>query len=113
MKVRIEMFPNPDCACMHLDQRVTDSTIVTFMGKDWQLKKQPKFVKKLFLIDGVEDITLQQHSITIKKGKLFDFGEILRQAIEIIKNDLSLDGEIKEDGDIMAELYSDEQEEEE
>ena len=107
MRVRIEFFPNPNCATFHIDKRVTDKSIETFdMGPNWKAEEQPELVKDLFTIEGVDHITLRQYEVGLVKADVFEWDEIISKVEAIIKKAMDPNGEMVRLGTVRMGLTS-------
>lgn len=83
-KGEVEYFPeNPDVIEIHISERVTDERILMYEEK-WSDKKRPDVVDDFFGIKGVKTVTLEQYSINIEKGRMFDWDDILPKVLKII-----------------------------
>lgn len=105
MRVRIEFFPNPNCVTFHIDKRVTDKSIEIFdMGPNWKAEEQPQLVKDLFIIEGVDHITLRQYEVGLVKADVFEWDEIVPKAEAMIKKAMDPNGEILRLGTVRMGL---------
>ncbi len=107
MKYRIEEVPNRDVLHVHIDKRLMRGRIFHFDSpesldeKDDMLnvncpKDLKDLAKRLFEIDGMEDIFMGQHDIHLGKGSTFTWNEILPKALDVIKAVIAPDEEMEE-----------------
>jgi Scaffold protein Nfu/NifU N terminal len=90
MKCQFEFYPNPNRMCVHLSQRLSDDRAVTFWHKSHNVDEQPSYVLKIFEIDGITEVTLQQYSISLEKGSVFEWEDILFEVINVLNKDFAL-----------------------
>ncbi len=96
MKLRIGFFPEePNYASVHIDKRVTKENFEHFNGPNND-KEYPQFVRELFNLKGVEGVCLRQHEISLTKGDVFDWNDIIISTKEIIRKHFNPGGEIEE-----------------
>ena len=81
--------PNHDACSIDVSEPVIRTTIMTFDGSDSQLERQPLIAKKLFGIKGVKKITLMPYEISLLKGRVFSWQEILPRIDEVILRHLT------------------------
>lgn len=91
MLYQVEYHPNPNCMSIHVSKRLTDDCIELFDGKNWNKKKQPRLVLELFDIEGIVSVSLHQYEMTIIKGRVFDWDNLIQQIIPVIQAQLAPD----------------------
>ncbi len=88
MKYVIEYKPDPDYAIIHLSKRIIGEKKVSIGGGLEVLygknAKQHAFAQKIAHIDGVTELDIDGYKISIRKGKVFDWPEILPKTIDIL-----------------------------
>ncbi len=83
MKYKLEFQPNPDCIAIHITKRIvqnlceyfdspTDKVDVWEDNKIVGQKEPPIYIKRLFEVDGIVGIHLNQYSISLEKGSAFE-----------------------------------------
>jgi hypothetical protein len=97
--VRIRIEEEEVSLVIHVDQRLTRETIRWWDSPDSDddiLSDEPKppYVDEIFSIPGVEEIGIQQHDITVKRGELFSWGNMLGKILIILWNHLDEKGDL-------------------
>lgn len=100
MNHKIETFPNPDCICIHVQKRLTQkmcerfespSSLIHVYSDDGAVagtKEQPAYVKRLFSVNGIQTVHIDQFSINLTKGSAFDWETMLPQIMAILELEL-------------------------
>lgn len=90
MRSECEFVPNPDIAIIHLDKRVSTMDRYFTSKEDAYTPRNiptPYWVMALFQIRGVEEVFLGQHSVRIKKGRMFSWDTIIETALNILRKE--------------------------
>lgn len=77
-------FPNKDIVEINISEQVTKKVIECFENLDDN--NMPLLVKNLFLIPGIASIYLSPYKISIKKGKVFSWEELIPNIKKVIYN---------------------------
>ena len=84
-RLQPEFFPNPDYCTLHVSEEVaTEPWILTFEGPEAQPKEMTPMVRNLFRVKGVSKVTLQRYEVSIGKGRVYDWKELLPQIEAIL-----------------------------
>ncbi len=98
MRYRIEYFPNLACVEIHLDKELTRSLIECWDSPDNHSTEPPELVRDLFTILGVSKVLFHRYSVSLQKGEVFTWDEIIFKAKGVILSHLDPMGELVELG---------------
>lgn len=84
-----EFVPNPDMCIFHVSEVVTDQRILSFDSLNAQPEKKTPMVRELQSIKGLVRITIQPYMISIEKGRVFNWREILPRIDEVLLEHLT------------------------
>ncbi|MBI5733255.1 NifU N-terminal domain-containing protein, partial [Candidatus Jorgensenbacteria bacterium] len=82
MKYRITYDDNS--ASIHIDQKITEQSQLFDSPLD-DVDEQPLFIKDIFRIAGVASVTIERYMITIERGLMFAWKDIMPAAIAVVK----------------------------
>lgn len=88
-RLQHEFHPNPDCCTIHVSEPIIDNTILTFESPLWQLDKMTPMVKDLFDVKGISKVTLQRYTVSLMKGKVYRWEELISAIDEIVLKHLT------------------------
>lgn len=88
-RLQHEFCPNPDYCIVHVSEPVLSDTIVTFDSPDSQRNKSTPMVQDFFGIKGIVKVTLQRYQISILKGRVYRWEELLPDIEKIILKHLT------------------------
>ena len=83
-RLSVEFYPNPDCCSVHVSEIITEETILTFDSPSRQWEKQIPLVVELFQIKGVRRVTVEPYEVSIEKGCVFSWDELLPRIEEVL-----------------------------
>lgn len=98
MRYRVEYFPNPACASVHIDHELTRRVIELWGGPESEVESQSPMVKDMFAIPGVTGVHLKRYEVGLEKGVAFTWNEIIFKAKGVILTHLDPTGELVEIG---------------
>lgn len=97
MLYQLEYHPNPNCLKVHVDKKLTDKGIESFENVDWDVEKQPAFVRDIFSnVEGVTRISVSCHEIFLMKGTVFEWKDMIDKIIFNLQMNLAPQEEMKE-----------------
>lgn len=88
MRYHLEYSPNQTGVSIHVDHIVTDKTIRSFSSPaqpSYEEGERPAVVRDLFAIPGVASVFLSPYQVTIHKGSVFGWNEIIPKAISALQ----------------------------
>lgn len=85
-----EFHPDPDRCSVHVSEPVTNRRILSFDSPSEQVGEQTEMIKSLFGIKGVVSVTLKGYEISIGKGRVYNWNELLPSVDEIIVKHLTV-----------------------
>jgi hypothetical protein len=105
MKYKLEFCPNPDMIQLHIQKRLC-TNIESFESPDdkidvWKgneiagVKEPPRYIKRLWEVQGITGITIQHYELSLTKGSAFDWNDMLEQIIAILNLELFPDSDPK------------------
>lgn len=83
MRLQVEHFPNPHYISIHVSVCVTQEPIATYGdGSILSMifpshEEAPDWVKTLLVIEGVISVTLRRYEVSVTKGTVFNWPELL------------------------------------
>lgn len=75
---------NTNYLTIYLDRRLTTTPYYYWSPKEAFDKKAPEWVLEIFRLPGVEMVTVDQHRVSITKGKMFSWDGIIDPALDIL-----------------------------
>lgn len=83
-------YCSSDLGEFHLPDQITQEPGVVYRLPRGDREKVPGFVRKIFDIEGVTSVRVQQYQVSINKAKVFDWDDIKRRAELILREEFSL-----------------------
>lgn len=80
---------NPDYCIIHVSERVIHRHVTTFDSPGAQPEEMTPMVHELFGVKGVSEIILRAYEVSIIKGSVFSWEEILPQVEAVILKHLT------------------------
>lgn len=110
MKYKLEFHPNPDCLSIHITKRLVKSGCQRFESSTDKIdiwdnnmvvgqKDPPAFVTRLFEVEGIKTVHIDQYEIDLEKGSVFEWNDMLERIISILNIELFPDDEPQQIGD--------------
>ncbi len=97
MKYQLEYHPNPNRLSIHLNKEVTGAQIESFKSSICAEKIRPEVVNDIFsAVEGVSEITLQRYEISVGKGVVFGWDDMIDQILLILQMHLDPEGKQEE-----------------
>ncbi|MDP3697398.1 MAG: NifU N-terminal domain-containing protein [Candidatus Taylorbacteria bacterium] len=97
MRYQLEYHLNPDLISVHTDKVITRKSTEHFWGDDCESKEdRSPLVRDLFTMDGTNEILLHRNTVSITKGKVFQWEEMVSRIIFILQLHLDPYGEFVE-----------------
>jgi hypothetical protein len=105
VKYQLEYYPNQDMCGIHLNKKILQNRRMGFdtefdadnIAEELSGEKLAREIVELMEnVDGIENLCIEKYSITLSKGKAFDWSEIITQALNILNCCLGTKKEMKE-----------------
>lgn len=88
-RLKHEFCTNPDYCIIHVSDPVIKETIITFDSPNSQPDKSMPIVQDLFDINGVAKVTIQRYRVSIEKGHVYRWEELLPDIENILLKHLA------------------------
>ena|SRR3989344_3413680 len=102
IKYRLEYHPNPNCCEIHLNKELI-SNKTHILGSEFDSseelggeKKAKELMELLVNTDGIDYIFIKKFSISIHKGEVFDWEEVIPNVLDVINTLLGSESEMRE-----------------
>ncbi len=109
MKYKLEFHPNPNCLSIHVTSRLVNNMCENFESPSDKIdvwngntivgeKDPPVYVTRLFGVDGIKTVHIDQYEISLTKGSAFEWNDMLGRIITILNIELFPDSEPQQMG---------------
>jgi hypothetical protein len=101
MRIKVEMFKGngdvEDNCDIHVDTRLSREFLM-YEGPDDEgilpTDKKPEYVSDIFGIEGVTTVCVDQYKLSLSKGSVYSWDEILPAVIDILKSAIDPNGQL-------------------
>lgn len=89
LKHELYLSTDPDSCNIHVSERVTTETLITFSSAAGQPTKMTPMVRELFGIGGIAQIILYPYRVYLRKASVFSWEELLPRIDEVVLKHLT------------------------